>query len=145
SLDPWGTFSTITTGQFAFGTMKLGVVIFLFVLLGMALMERFFCQVLCPMGAIFAILPYLPMSVLRRNREACISGCALCEVKCPVKLALDPENNQLGECIQCGKCVDLCPKKHITFGIKKLKPTGMAAISLQTLLLAAGLIWAIYS
>ncbi|MEG0662635.1 MAG: 4Fe-4S dicluster domain-containing protein, partial [Anaerovoracaceae bacterium] len=67
------------------------------------------------------------------------------EVPETVKQHYNSLNANANDCIQCGKCVDLCPKKHITFGIKKLKPTGMAAISLQTLLLAAGLIWAIYS
>ena len=79
----------------------------------MCLKERFFCQYLCPMGAIFAWLPVLPFSVLDRDRSNCIPKCRACEIKCPVDYQIKRDQKNGGECIHCMQCVDVCPKQNI--------------------------------
>ena len=57
---PWDVFSMLTAGRFP---------------------NRFFCQFLCPMGAVFALMPILPGALFRRNREKCPPKCGLCKKK----------------------------------------------------------------
>lgn len=81
---PWEVFSMLYTGKIPDAGYLAGWIIFVLILVGMCLKERFFCQYLCPMGAIFAWLPVLPFSVLDRDRSNCIPKCRACEIKCPV-------------------------------------------------------------
>ena len=79
---PWEVFSMLYTGKIPDAGYFAGWIIFVLILVGMCLKERFFCQYLCPMGAIFAWLPVLPISVLDRDRSNCIPKCRACEIKC---------------------------------------------------------------
>ena len=102
---------------------------------GMCLKERFFCQYLCPMGAIFAWLPTLPFSVLDRDRSNCIPKCRACEIKCPVDYQIKRDQKNGGECIHCMQCVDVCPKQNIHLGSgKKLKGNEIIIILLKLVL-----------
>lgn len=110
---PWDVFSMITAGRLSLNGYAAGAVGLLLILAGMALQERFFCQFLCPMGAVFALLPVLPVSVLKRNEEGCRKGCSLCRKKCPVHLSLEKDSPLSGECIRCGRCAAACPGENI--------------------------------
>ncbi|MCI6732820.1 MAG: 4Fe-4S binding protein [Lachnospiraceae bacterium] len=112
---PWDVFSMMTAGRFNLKGYAVGMILFLAILVGMALQERFFCQFLCPMGAVFALLPILPISVLKRNEASCRKGCSLCQKKCPVHLKLTDDSLLSGECIRCGKCAADCPGENIQF------------------------------
>ena len=90
------------------------------ILIGMALQSRFFCQFLCPMGAIFALLPVLPFAQLHRSSEQCIPGCNACANRCPVHLKLDEQNLRSGECIACEACMGTCPRSNISRWDQKL-------------------------
>ena len=83
------------------------------ILLGMAVQPRFFCQFLCPMGAVFALLPVLPFARLHRQSDGCIPGCNACKQQCPVCLKLEETSLRSGECIACEACVGTCPKQNI--------------------------------
>ena len=99
-MSPWDVFSMLHAGNF-----KLGG------------------YVLCPMGAVFSILPVLPLFTLRRDRSECIRGCRACTMKCPsdIELAPDTAPELSGDCFQCQKCIDTCPKGNIHTGIRSLK------------------------
>jgi polyferredoxin len=107
---PWDVFSRLTGLNFKLSGYAVGSVLFLLILLGMAWKERFFCQFLCPMGAVFALLPVLPWSNLRRDGEKCLPTCGACHRQCPVSLSLDGDSSRSGECIRCGKCAVICPR-----------------------------------
>ena len=83
---------------------------------GMALEPRFFCRFLCPMGAVFSLMPVLPFSVIKRNRENCIPNCKACNLVCPASLEIpsdkEGDNAASGECFSCGKCIGKCPKQN---------------------------------
>ena len=116
----------------------------LLIIVGMCLEERFFCRNLCPMGAVFSLLPVLPFFALHRDRENCIKGCSGCTKKCPSGIGL-PEDGSLkveGDCFQCQKCIDTCPKKHIHTGIKGLKGNEFWFTILRAILLLVIMIWA---
>ncbi len=110
---PWEVFSMLTAGRLSLNGHTVGAVIFLLILVGMAAQERFFCQFLCPMGAVFALLPVLPVSNLKRDEGGCRKGCSLCQKKCPVYLRLEEDSLHSGECIRCGKCSATCPGENI--------------------------------
>ena len=100
-----------------------GLVILLLLVVGMALQERFFCRVFCPMGAVFSLLPVLPAFSLVRDRESCIKGCSACTKKCPSDIELPDAKSPAvtGDCFQCQKCIDTCPRQNVHCQMEKLK------------------------
>lgn len=122
-MSPWDVFSMLHAGNFKLGGYIVGLVLLVLILVGMAFQERFFCRVLCPMGAVFSMLPVLPLFTLRRDRSECIRGCRACTMKCPsdIELAPDTAPELSGDCFQCQKCIDTCPKGNIHTGIRSLK------------------------
>ncbi|MCL2579975.1 MAG: 4Fe-4S binding protein [Oscillospiraceae bacterium] len=63
----------------------------------------------------------LPRLRLKSDRESC-TGCNLCTKKCPmsldVKAMVKAANMKNPECILCGECIDICPKKSIAYTFK---------------------------
>lgn len=116
-LSPWDVFSRITAFSLVPKNYWIGVIILLLIIVGMAVKERFFCQYLCPLGAVFSLLPIIPFLTLRRNEPNCIKGCNACANRCPVSLKLSADGERMGECISCEKCLMTCPKKNITINI----------------------------
>ena len=110
---PWEVFSRLTALRLPPEGFGVGIGLLVLILLGMAVQPRFFCQFLCPMGAVFALLPVLPFARLHRQSESCIPGCNACKQQCPVCLKLEETSMRSGECIACEACVGTCPKQNI--------------------------------
>ncbi|MCL2436512.1 MAG: 4Fe-4S binding protein [Clostridiales bacterium] len=107
-------------------------VIYFGVLLGMLaaqllLGKRSFCQCGCWVAPFMIIGTKvsdwlkLPRLRLKTNAGSCI-GCKQCSKKCPMSLdvqaMVEAENMKNAECILCGECVDVCPKKSISYAFK---------------------------
>ena len=74
---------------------------------------RFFCRVLCPLGAIYAICNRF--SLLKFALEPGCNDCGVCGKVC--RMGLDPIRQAgTGECIHCLDCVRQCPQKVISYG-----------------------------
>lgn len=112
---PWDVFSMLHAGNLRLQKYLAGAVILILIVIGMCVRERFFCLFLCPMGAVFALLPVLPFFTFRRNREKCLKGCQACTRQCPAALNLPDDKNPgvSGDCFQCQKCADICPGGNI--------------------------------
>ena len=114
SYSPWVAFAAFTSGSLgnvdALAFATLGVVV-----VGMAFSERFFCRVLCPMGAVFSLMPVLGAASFTRVREHCAKNCGRCHAACPVGIWPDADSLAHGECIACGRCADACPMGNVNF------------------------------
>ena len=95
---------------------KIGIILLGLILIGICTQEIFFCQFLCPMGAVFAMMPILPSALFNRNRDKCPSKCGLCRKSCPALLEIDGDTPLSGECICCHACQVTCPRKNIQIG-----------------------------
>lgn len=146
---PWDVFSMIHAGNLKLGKYIPGLVILLAIIAGMCVQERFFCRFLCPMGAVFSLLPVLPLFSLRRDRNACIPKCSGCTRKCPSDIELPADGSWAisSDCFQCQKCIDVCPKANIHCAVndraKKISLRGNEIIFtiLRMLLLLGMVVW----
>ena len=118
---PWEVFSLLRMGRFSMQQKAAGVVLLILIVIGMCVKERFFCQFLCPMGAVFALMPILPGALFRRNREKCPPKCGLCKKRCPAHLDIDGDTAMSGECLCCHACAATCPRKNIHIGTTEEK------------------------
>ena len=141
---PWDVFSMLRSGNFKVGAYWLGCILLVLILVGMVFCERFFCRFLCPMGAVFSLLPILPFFSVRRKREKCAKGCTACEKVCPSDLSLPEDGswNVSGDCFQCQKCLEICPKKNAKSSIRNFRGNEIWFTLLRAVVLAAVLILA---
>lgn len=86
------------------------------VIIGCVLVHRFFCRVMCPLGAIYGLLNKFSFYRIDCAADKCI-GCGRCKKICPLDLDPTKECNS-AECIRCGKCVAICPTKAINVPLK---------------------------
>lgn len=73
------------------------------VLLGAVFMNRFFCRVICPIGAMLGIFNKISFLNLKIGRGKC-EGCSSCAQKCTMDPDLKPAENS-PECIRCYDCL----------------------------------------
>ncbi len=135
---PWEVFSMATALKPKFSGYALGWILLILIMVGMTVKERFFCRFLCPMGAVFSLLPVLPVFSLHRDRESCRKGCSACTRCCPSDVEL-PNQGSLevcGDCFQCGKCTDTCPGGNIHTGTHIIKGNEIWFTVLRAALLA---------
>lgn len=140
---PWDVFSMLHAGNFKLGKYAVGLVLLIAIISGMCVKERFFCRFLCPMGAVFSLLPVLPGFSLHRDRENCIKSCSACTRKCPSDIELPAEGTMdvTGDCFQCQKCIDTCPKGNVHCGIKKIKGNEVWFTLIRAVILLGICVW----
>ncbi len=89
----------------------LKITILILVIVGCLFVKRFFCKVMCPLGAIYGLLNKVCLYRLQLDRSLCIS-CGKCASVCDMDVNPVREPSSC-ECIKCGKCVTACPKNAI--------------------------------
>lgn len=96
------------------GLFSLKMFFLVVTLIGCILVYRFFCRVLCPLGAVYGLLNKISVYHLEVDKEKCIN-CKKCAIVC--KMEVDPVNTpDSAECIRCGECKHICPKNAIHLG-----------------------------
>jgi len=103
-----GTAPRIFDGAFWIGGLFI-------ILMGMNLvMPRFFCRVLCPLGALLGVFSRFVPFRIKRDAHKC-TDCGLCLSRC--EGAADPNARvRTSECMVCFNCMDDCPEDAISFG-----------------------------
>ena len=98
---------------------KLSLLIIIIV--GSIVVYRFFCKLICPLGAIYGLLNKVSFYRLMVDESKCVQ-CGKCARIC--RMDVDPvKNPQSAECIRCGECAAACPTGaiHLGFGFFKKK------------------------
>lgn len=93
---------------------KAGVLVF--VLIASIFIMRFFCKVLCPLGAIYGLMNKISLYRLKYMPENCVS-CGQCEKLCPMDINPLKNLNSI-ECIKCGHCVSACKTNALKLGFQ---------------------------
>lgn len=84
------------------------------VIVGMALVARFWCRYLCPMGGLLSLFNRASFFGLRLHGGRC-TECGLCSRSCPMGIEPHREINS-GDCIKCGDCVASCTTSALSIG-----------------------------
>jgi len=102
-----GVERRIFVGSFWIGLMIIGLV-------GLNIVvPRFFCRVLCPLGALLGVISRFSIFRINRDVHKC-TDCNLCLTRC--EGAADPQGAvRLSECFSCMNCIDDCPEDALSF------------------------------
>ena len=101
------------------GLFFLKMAILLITIAGCIFIYRFFCRILCPLGAIYGLLNKISIYHLEVDPHKCIN-CGKCRQVC--RMEVDPvKSPDDAECIRCGECQSACPKDAICLGFKKFR------------------------
>lgn len=132
TYDPFMTFFHFGKGiiwdyePVEFSENIIGFGITIVVLIGSVFISRIWCRYLCPLAATMNIFTWFGFSRIKRNKKTCID-CKICDKKCPVGVTVSTVDSVKDiECINCNRCVNVCPKNSLSlniFGKKELVTT----------------------
>jgi polyferredoxin len=92
-------------------------VIFLTLLFANRFISRFWCRVLCPLGALLGVLSTKPLLRIWRDVEKC-TDCQKCLRYCHG--GCDPHLElRISECHVCMNCIEDCPEDAIHYGLAR--------------------------
>ncbi|MCR4662634.1 MAG: 4Fe-4S binding protein [Endomicrobiaceae bacterium] len=132
-LDPYTNFGLIASSiftplhnliikaehyEFTILTLTISLIPFIILMFLVSFKRRFFCTAICPVGTILGLFSKYGIFRLKIG-EKCVT-CGACFKGCPagsINLKDKIIDNEL--CIRCLKCVAVCPKQAISFGIWK--------------------------
>ncbi len=140
-LDPiattWRAFSTVfvpAAGNATFGIyngerhFQFGALIGILFLAALGLnfiYPRFYCRVLCPLGALLGLLSKFSLFRVARTPSKC-NDCGLCAAECQGAASPDT-GTQMTECMVCLNCIEACPRDAISVSFVPPEPlTGTA-------------------
>jgi polyferredoxin len=103
--------------------------IFLAVLFANRFLTRFWCRVLCPLGAFLGLLASISLLRIRRDVDKC-NDCRKCLRYCHG--GCDPHTSlRVSECHICMNCIPSCPEDAIHFGLAKGNSSVQAPIDIN--------------
>jgi polyferredoxin len=92
--------------------------IFLLILLLNRFMTRFWCRVLCPLGALLGFFSQWSLLRIRRDVEKC-TDCSKCLQFC--QGGCDPHDElRVSECHVCMNCLEQCPESALHYGLPQV-------------------------
>lgn len=100
--------------------LKMSILII--TIIGCILIYRFFCKLICPLGAIYGLMNKFSFYHLNFEDSLCIK-CGKCQQACKMNINPTCEGNS-AECIRCGDCQRICPKSAINLRVNFFKSSG---------------------
>jgi formate hydrogenlyase subunit 6/NADH:ubiquinone oxidoreductase subunit I len=92
--------------RYCVGSWGIGLLALLLIAANMFI-PRFFCRVLCPLGALLGLLSRWSWWRIDRNLKSCVD-CGICRSRC--EGACDPDTRlRKAECMVCFNCIYDCP------------------------------------
>jgi polyferredoxin/formate hydrogenlyase subunit 6/NADH:ubiquinone oxidoreductase subunit I len=89
--------------------------LFLLILFLNRIRPRFWCRVLCPLGALLGVCSRFTLLKLEQDAEKC-SGCNLCTRHCQGAASPKPGAAwETSECLMCFNCFNVCPEDALAF------------------------------
>jgi MauM/NapG family ferredoxin protein len=89
--------------------------IFLVILFLNRIRPRFWCRILCPLGALLGIFSRFTLLRLEKDEAAC-TDCKLCSRSCQGAASPMPSQTwENAECLLCFNCFDACPEGALSF------------------------------
>ncbi len=135
----------------AFTFSAVGLVGITIILILTFFKNRFFCTNICPAGAVLGLISKISLNKIYIQKDSCIS-CGMCERNCPSGCINSKEKIVDNvTCVKCLKCLEVCPKSGMKFGIKPKEETkfsikrrelitGVAAAAVFGAMIKAGLV-----
>ena len=92
--------------------------LFLLILFLNRIKPRFWCRVLCPLGALLGLCSCVNLLRLEKDLQKC-TDCVLCTRHCQGAACPQPgEAWQSAECLVCFNCYHICPEDALAFRLK---------------------------
>lgn len=99
----------------AYRTGWLIGLIFLAILFLNRIRPRFWCRILCPLGALLGIFSRFSILRLEKYPDKC-TMCNLCARHCQGAASPRPDQDwETAECLMCLNCYDICPEEALAF------------------------------
>ena len=109
-------------GYKAYKTAWFIGIVFLGILFLNRIRPRFWCRVLCPLGALLGICSRFSILRLEKDRGRC-TDCELCTKSCQGAASPKPGQDwENAECLMCFNCFDSCPASALSFRFRWSSP-----------------------
>jgi len=105
-------------GYQAYRTAWFIGLIFLVILFLNRIRPRFWCRVLCPLGALLGLCSRVSILRLEKDFERC-TDCKLCTKGCQGAASPIPGQDwENAECVACFNCFNACPEEALSFNLR---------------------------
>lgn len=150
--DPWyvfGIYSSIKGWSDLSMFLSIGGAFLILIIIGSFFIERFFCRYLCPLGGIFSFISVFRMFKIKKTNETCVK-CNLCSKKCPMSIDVNKEGELHGkvvssECIDCFRCISVCPTKALDNNSLGTISAPIAAVAVSGVYFAGNILSSTYA
>lgn len=125
-FDPFGLSGKIFAGPR--GAIGLSLAILSFFIVLSILKNRWYCDVICPVGIFLGLISRVSVFRLRINGSLC-KLCGTCETVCKSN-CIDHQNHRIDfdRCVGCMNCLGSCPEKAVKYRLGRKKEFIAAAI-----------------
>ena len=107
----------------------LVALLFAAILVANRFMPRFWCRVLCPLGALLGVLSRRAPLRIQRDVDKC-TDCGKCVRHC--QGACDPDRElRIAECHLCMNCIEDCPEDALHFGLRRARSSAHRPIDIS--------------